>query len=377
MRRRTEILSHCVGEGVVSIAAAGPADYGMMTSLITDSSSIKQKLDQLTTQISSGLVSNTYAGLGSNAAVSLNLNPQIADLQTWQDNINAAAGTMQVSQTAMTQIQQIASNFLAQTSNLEGADSSEVDTIAASAQQALVQVAELLDTQDGNTYVFAGADSANPPVPDPDSILTSGFYTQIAAQVGQLGAQGAAATIANTLVIAGSDAPGTSPFSTYLSQPVASLQAPTIQIGQGQTASVGLLASANSAVASTGTSTTGSYMRDLMRALATIGSMSSSQTSDSGFQTLVQDTNASLTGAIGAMAEDAGVLGNTQTNLTASQTTMQDTATALTTQVSNVQDVDVAAAMTNLTLVQTQLQASYQVIAAIGGLSLAKFLPVS
>ena len=42
---------------------------------------------------------------------------------------------------------------------------------------------------------------------------------------------------------------------------------------------------------------------------------------------------------------------------------MADTATALTTQVGNVQDVDVAQAMSNLSLVQTQLQASYQVIA--------------
>ena len=230
-----------------------------------------------------------------------------------------------------------------------------MDSVAALAQQALVQVAGLLDTQDGNTYVFAGQDSENPPVPDPDSILSSGFYTQIAAQVGQLGTQGAAATAANTLAIAGSNAPGLSPFSAYLSQPAANIQAPTIQIGQGQTASVGLLASANSAVTSTGSSTTGSYMRDLMRALATIGSLSSSQVGDSGFQALVQDTNASLTGAISAMAEDVGVLGNTQTNLTASQTTMSDTATALTTQVGDVQDVDVAAAMSNLSLVQTQL----------------------
>ena len=68
-----------------------------------------------------------------------------------------------------------------------------------------MQVAELLDTQDGNTYVFAGQDTTNPPVPDPDSILSSGFYTQIAAQVDALGTQGAAATIANTLSIAGSD----------------------------------------------------------------------------------------------------------------------------------------------------------------------------
>lgn len=359
----------------MSISAAGAADYGQMISLVSDSATVKQKLDQLTTQISSGLVSNTYAGLGSGAAVSLNLQPQIAALKTWQDNINQASSGMQVTQTAMTQIQQIASNFLAQTSNLEGANSSEVDTIAASAQQALVQVAGLLDTQDGNTYVFAGQDTGNPPVPLPDSILSSGFYTQIASQVGQLGTQGTAATTVNTLAIASSNTTGTTPFSAYLSQPTANLQAPTIQVGQGQSASVGLLASSNSSVASTGSSTTGSYMRDVMRALATMGSLSSSQVSDSGFQALVQDTNASLTGAISAMAGDAGVLGNTQTSLTASQTTMSDTATALTTQVGDVQDVDVAAAMSNLTLVQTQLQGSYQVIAAMSGLSLVKFLP--
>jgi flagellar hook-associated protein 3 FlgL len=361
----------------MSIGSAAPADYGMMTSLIADNATIKTRLDQLTTQISSGLVGNTYAALGANAGVSLDLNPQIATLQTWQNNINAAAGTMQVSQTALTQLQQIASNFLAQTSNLEGADSSEVNSIAANAQQALVQVADLLDTQDGNTYVFAGIDSANPPVPDPSNILSSGFFTQINAQVSQLGTQGAANTVANTLAIASSNAAGTSPFSTYLSQPTSSLQAPTIQIGQGQTPTVGLLASANLAASSTPTATsTGSYMRDLMMALATMGSMSSSQTTDTDFTTLVQDTNATLTGAVDAMAEDAGVLGNTQSNLTANQTTMADSATALTTQVSNVQDVDVAQAMTSLTLVQTQLQASYQVIAGMSGLSLAKFLPV-
>jgi len=371
----------------MSIATYGSADFGQMANLISDSATVKHKLDLLTTQISTGLVANTYAGLGSSAAVPLNLQPQIAALKTWQDNINQASSRMQVTQTAMTQIQQIAANFLAQTSNLEGANASEVDSIAAAAQQALAQVAGLLDAQDGNTYVFAGQDTGNPPVPEPDSILSSGFYTQIAAQIGQLGVQGAAATVGNTLTIAGSNAPGLSPFSAYMSQPIESvvnpastLQAPTIQIGQGRTASVGLLASSNSAsITSTGVpaTSTGSYMRDLMLSLATIGSLSSSQVGDAGYTTLVQSTNATLTGAISAMAEDAGVLGNTQASLTTSQATMADTATALTTQVGDVQDVDMAAALSNLSLVQTQLQASYQLIAAMSGLSLVKFLPAS
>jgi len=369
----------------MSIATYASADFGQMANLISDSAAVKQKLDLLTTQVSTGLVANTYAGLDASAAVPLNLQPQIAALQTWQNNISQASSRMQVTQTAMTQLQQIASNFLAQTSNLEGADASEVDSVAAAAQQALVQVAGLLNTQDGNTYVFAGQDTGNPPVPESDSILSSGFYTQIAAQVGQLGVQGAAVTVGNTLTIAGSNAAGLSPFSVYLSQPMQSaanplstLQAPTIQIGQGQTASVGLLASSNSAsISSTGVpaSSTGSYMRDLMLSLATIGSLRSSQVGDVGYTTLVQSINATLTGAISAMAEDAGVLGNTQANLTTSQTTMADTATALTTQVGDVQNVDMAAALSNLSLMQTQLQASYQVIAAMSGLSLVKFLP--
>jgi flagellar hook-associated protein 3 FlgL len=350
---------------------AGSALYA---SLISDNTTIKQKLDQLTEQISSGLTTQTYGGLGAEAAVPLTLGPQIAALKTWQGNIDAASGRMQVAQSALTQVQQIAAGFLAQTNDLEGVDANEVDTIAASARQALVQVADLLNTQDGGEYVFSGEDSASPAVPDASQILSSGFFTQIAAQVAQLGSQGAAATIANTLGIAGSNAAGTTPFSTYLSQPSGAMP-PSIQVGSGQNVSVGILANANAAVTSGGSSTTGSYMRDIMRALATIGSLDSGQTTDPGFQTLVQDTNASLTGAVSAIAEDSGVLGNTQSNLTALQTTLSSTATALTTQVSSVEDVNVAAAMSNLSLVQTQLQASYQVTAALSGLSLAKFLP--
>ena len=112
-----------------------------------------------------------------------------------------------------------------------------------------------------------------------------------------------------------------------------------------------------------------------MSALATIGSLSSSQVGAGGFQALVQSASSSLQGVVTAMAGDAGVLGNTQTALTATQTQLSDTANALTTQLSAVQDVNMAQTLSNLTLVQTQLQASYQVIAGMSGLSLVKFLP--
>lgn len=355
--------------------ASASTGYGFSASLVSNAANVHQQLDTLTEQVSSGLVAQTYAGLGSSAETSLDLNPQITALQTYNSNISQATGTMQVTQTAMTQIQQIAATFAADIPNLNGLDPSEVDSVAASAQSALTQLAGLLDTQDGQTYVFGGQDSSNPPVPNPDSILTSGFYTQINAAVSGLSTNGASATTASTLAIAGSNAAGTSPFSDYMSQPASALAAPVVQTGPTTTVPIGLLASANSAATSTGTSTTGSYMRDLMRALATLGSLSSSQVNDTGFGALVQDTGTSLTGVVNAMATDVGILGNAQSGLTTTQTQLTATTTALTSQVSSVQDVDMAATLSQLSTIQTQLQASYRMISSESSMSLMNFLP--
>ena len=359
-----------------SISGLSGGSAGMLDALIANATTVRQQLDQLTQQASTGYVATSYAGLGDAASVPLDLNPQIARLQTWQANIDAATGRMAVTQTAMTQIGQIAANFYAQLNTLNGLDAGAVDSVAASARQALQQVAGLLDTTDGGTNVFAGQDSANPPVPNPDGILASGFYTQISMAVAGLGASGAGATAAATLAVASSNASGTSPFSAALSQPAATVQAnqATVQVGAGQNVAVGLLASANTFVTSGGSSTTGSYMRDLLRGLATIGSLSSSQVGDAGFQGLVQDTRTSLSGAITAMNQDAGVLGNIQSGLAATRTTLGNTATALIGQVSAAQDVNMAATLSKLSLVQTQLQSSYKLIASAANLSLVQYL---
>ena len=360
-----------------SIGTLGASNYGMMDSLVSNAATVRQKLNSLTTQVSTGLTSSTYAGLDAGAQVSLNLGPQIAHAKAWQANISAASGKIDLTQTVMSQIQQIANQFYGQLPNLNNSASSEIDSVAAQARSALQQVANLLDTKNGDQYLFAGQDSGNPPVPNPDTILTSGFYTQINAAVGGLAVAGSAATIASTLAIATSNTAGTSPFSTSQSQPAITLQSqiPTVQVGETQRIPVGLLASANASAISSGTSTTGSYMRDLLRNLATIGSLNGSQSNAGGFTGLISDLNISLGGAITAMATDVGNLGNLQASLTTTQTSLADTVTALSSQVSSVQDVDMAETLSRLQLVQTQMQSSYQMIASYSSLSLVKFLP--
>jgi flagellar hook-associated protein 3 FlgL len=226
--------------GAVSGFAA-LSSYGLLGRLTADGATVRQRLDTLTDQASTGKIARSYAGLGAGARISLNLNPAVTHQATLQTGIDQATVRMQVTQTAMTQIQQVASDLYAKLNDLNGLNASQVDSVAAWARDGLRQVAGLLDTKDGDSYVFAGQDSANTPVPQPDDILSSGFYSQIAASVGQLATNGASATAAATLATASSNTAGTSPFSASLSKPAAALagQRSTVPVGEGQTEPVG------------------------------------------------------------------------------------------------------------------------------------------
>ncbi|MGE0418021.1 MAG: flagellin [Acetobacteraceae bacterium] len=354
--------------------AYSTSSFGALGTLVADSAALKRQLDTLNAQAGSGRVADTYAGLGAGARVSLDLRPAVENVHGWQANIDAATLRMDVTRSAMTAIQQVASDLRTQLDGLNGLNPEQVDMVAANARSALVQVGSLLNSQAAGVYVFAGQDTANPPVPNADTLTSSGFFTQIAAAVGALSPNGAAATVASTLAIAQSNVAGTSPFSTYLSQPASNLATPEAEVGLRRTIGTGMLASANVAVTSQGGSTTGSYMRDLLRALATVGSLRSTQVDTPGFSDLVQDVRTGVTDAIAAMAGDVGVMGDRQSSLTDIRSHLDETEVSLSRQLGSVESVDMAETLSRLSLVQTQLQASYQLINGVNGLSLIKFL---
>lgn len=345
---------------------AGAVSYGTLSGLVGDSESLSARLSQLEGQAATGKIANTLGGLGGTAARQvLDLRPQIAHQTQWQTNISAVQGQMSTAQTALSSLSSIASQFYGNLPNLNGLNPSEVDSVAADAKQALAQVANLLDTKAGNTYVFAGQTPDTAPIPNPDGIASSPFATSIRSAVAGLAANGAATTTAATLTAAA----GTSPFDPALSSAV-----PTVQVGENEYAQAGLLANANTLAASSGPSTTGSYARDVLRSLATLASLRSSQVNDPGFFSLVDDTRQSLGGAISAMNAEAGAFGDIQSRLSTQSTEIGDMHDALQTQLSSATDVDMAITLSSLTQTQTQLQASYQVIAAAKNLTLASYL---
>jgi flagellar hook-associated protein 3 FlgL len=347
-------------------------DYSTLGQLIANNASVKSQLNKLTEQISTGHKANSYGGLGSATQPALNLGNQISTLTNEQTVIGTATSQISVTQNALSQIYSIASKFAADTDSLNGVDPNSVDTVAAEANSALQQLAGLLDTKDGDVYVFAGTDSSNPPIPNPEDITSSDFYTQIASAIGSLSSttDNSAGILASTLATAQSNAAGTTPFSAG----AATAAAATLQLSNGQRVQTGLLASSNTLASSTGNSTTGSYTRDLLRSLSTLANLSSAQVNDPGFTAVVADTRSSLQGAVTALSNETGALGNIQSTLTTTQTEESDTVTTLQTQLANVQDVDTATAITQLQEVETQLQASYKLVSSLQNLSLVNYL---
>ncbi len=353
-----------------SLSATDPGVYGL---LVGDTSLVKREIAQLSAESSSGLISQDFAGLGAGAGSALDLSVQLSENTALQSNLDQAANLQSVSQTALSQIASLASSF-ASSANTLITQPNAIATLSTQAQDALGQVAQLLDTQVGGVYVFAGQDSRNPPVPNPGQVTGSAFYAAIAAAVAGLSANGAAAVATQTLTVSGPGA--TSPFAASLE---ASNAPAAVDLGGGQTLAVGVLADQNASAVSTeiGSTSTGSYTRDLLRNLAVLSSLTTAQSTDPNFTPLVQNVVASLQGVVGAINTDIGGLGAQQQHVSDAKGELGATATALTGQLGNLQNPDLTQVATQLSQAQTQLQASYQVIAGLGQLSLAKFLPAA
>ena len=313
-------------------------DYTLMARLLDQGTTVRKQLAQVEEQAATGRVSDTYAGLGAQARTSLDLRPTLAHQAAWQSNIDAASARLNVTQSALSSISSIASDFYARTNTINDNGVSEVASVSDAAKSALQQVAQLLNTKSGDVYVFAGQDTSNPPVPNTDP------------------------TVVGADLLASDTA--TPPFSSTLGTAV-----PEVEVGEGQRMQAGLLANANT-LAVSGAPTTGSYMRDIMKSLAMLANL----TPGPGAQATAMSARAQLSSAITAMSTETGALGGIQKTLTNRRSALSDTSTALSSQLSSVEDVDVAAALTKASTLQVQLQASYQIIAGSRSLNLAAFL---
>ena len=285
-------------------------------------------LNQSESQVATGLVATDYTGMGGKTDM-LEAAQSAVDRQSgYQAATTLALNQVSMQDSQMTQLSNIA-NQLRQdiTSAVANNDASSLMTNAEGLYEQMVQI---LNTQDANgNYIYGGQHTNKPPV-------TPGTL----AQLGALTNSGAA--FAN----------GTTKAS--------------VRVADGQTVHVGMLAS--------------DIAGGLMQTFKDVVDFNNGANGNFG-SGLTQAQSTFLTGEIQtsmSAAQDvnnsAASNGNVYSQLQDAQNQQQSLSTLYQGFVSNLKDVDMGTAVTQLNQNQTALQAALQVTAQIGKLSLLNYL---
>jgi flagellar hook-associated protein 3 FlgL len=337
---------------------------------------LRERMAQLGDQISTGRKGNSYAALGTEAPKAMDLRAEIGRRETYQNMIGQTLSKVQVTQSVLNRIGAIAEKFAASSTKLMGAAKpEEIQIQAGQAKAALVEVANLLNEEYAGEYLFGGADTHNPPIPNPNAIATTGMAKEIGDEVATLDATNATTVLSAITGWATDDDPLITPFSEYLETGEGKTEGRrNLLASDNERIDYGILANRNAAVVSSG-ETTGSWARDLLRGLASIAGLTPEKSqlgqSYTSFVTKVQE---GLRSSVEALALERGALGVTEARLESVRTLHESVSVSLTLQVSDLEEVDMAKTITSFQATQTQLEASYRAIAMAQQLSLTRFL---
>ena len=286
---------------------------------------LQGKAAKLETQISTGQQSTSFAGLAPQASQLVNLTATQSQQQGYINTIATVNTRLSTMSLAMTNVAQIATTF--QKTISTNAFNTSGASIQQTAQQLLTELGSYLNTQDGSRYVFSGnatgTASYNPAsLPNPGDLVTN-----VAADY-YGGDNGIASASVDKSVNVKYGVTGNNPafeqivrvLNYYANNATPLSQANPTDVANVQTAQQ-MLATAAQQV-----------------------------------QTLVANT------------------GEQQADLAQLSTAHQSAQTLASSAINGIQNVDSATAITQLNTLQTQLQASYQTINLLQGLSLVNYL---
>jgi len=348
---------------------------GALSQLIGTSSDLKARLDTLAAQAADGRRGTYYGDFGADARRSISLRGEIGRREAYATSIDRALGTTGAAQDALKRLSAVAEEFLTEAGKVTNADTTRIAALAGSARQALGEVAGLLNETSGGAYLFGGADTASPPIPDPDGIMGTRMATDIAAAVASLAPGNASSVLASTLAAARLSGAGETPFSDYALDPArgGTEARPAVLTGEGESVPTGLFAARNAAAVTAGEA--GGWSRDLLRGLMTLANLTPAMTAaGADFTAVMTGVKAGLKAAMTGLGEEAGALGLSESRLESARTRHEDLQVTLGAQLADVEEVDLATTLTALQDTQTRLQASWQALSMLSRLSLASVL---
>ncbi len=289
-------------------------------------------MNNLNAEISTGLTAQTYSQIAPQASQLIDFRAQTSQQQGYVNTINTLSTRLSTMSLALQQIQSSVQSFNSNLAN-EAYNNTQPD-IQTQAQLLLQQVAGLLNTEDGTSYVFGGTDTNTPPVD------LSGLPT------------GAAATL--TTPVNGTPADG----GYY----AGGAQLAPVKIDNQLSVNYGI--TANDA----------STFEPIMRVLNFLVQNAPFSSTSPVDQADITQASQMLDSALQSLTNMEGQLGLQQSELNSELTLHQQALSLAQNGVSNILAVNQATAITQLQTLETQMQASYSATSGIQKLSLVSYL---
>jgi flagellar hook-associated protein 3 FlgL len=291
---------------------------------------LQNQANKLQLQVNTGLKSLDYSGLGGTAGQLTNLQSSVTQRQGFLDTISTVQTRIQESTSVISSIETAVSQFSENLPN--GAFGTVPNDIQTQAKQVLQVVTDLLNSQDGNRYLFAGSNTTTAPV-DNTGLPNPGTLTAGVSSAPPNGYYTGNDTIAQAKV----DTATTVKYGVTADDPA---------------------------------------FENAIRALnflANLPAGSPSQTNATDIAnvntatTLINQSVTALQGLAGKLSLTSAQLNNLQTSHTNALNLTK-------TSIDNIETVDPATAITTLNQVETNLQASYSTISSLSQLSLVNYL---
>jgi flagellar hook-associated protein 3 FlgL len=140
---------------------------------------MQNQLDQLSRQLSTGQKSQTYAGLGSQAGLTVGLDAQLSAINGYNNSIALAGANVSVAQTALSQIGSVGNSVVQSISEPAAftLNNNGQTTAQQGAGSQLDAILAALNSQSGNGYVFSGS-AVNQPATDTTDHILNGNGSQ-------------------------------------------------------------------------------------------------------------------------------------------------------------------------------------------------------
>lgn len=331
---------------------------------------LQARMIEVEQQVSSGKKTQNYSGLGNDTRQHVNLNVVKQGVEAYRNTLATTQVRMETMQRVLQRIGDLAVDIRNNAITAAGETGSTVHAaqLKNAAESALREITQILNTSLDGRALFGGLDTDTPPMISPGQVATPGTPLDDVAQItALLGAPDAPLTVLNNVrqyfgVPLTTDPPGT-PLG------------PSSNFYQGDTTGQISARIEDGVDVAYGIRGDDAAIRKVLSGLYTLATTDRTAANAAQWGDLVtQVIQNDLTPAgyeINAVVADLGL---NQAAVRDAKQRQDDLLVDIDAQIGKLENVDMAESITKLSLLQNQLQASFQVTAGLRDLTLTNFL---